>query len=203
MLRPAGCRSELIVPQDESARRTAAALCAVIAAAEPLAESSSDACWRSINFEGIAVLPDRSGRERIWFGLRGPVVDRHAVLLRLASTDALRFDALVRLDLGGDGVRDLTFVGDWLWVLAGPSGDVREPGSVWRVPASAIVDGARLQPQQMAPVPPYSEALAIETPSGHAFVLIDGDEKTGAGHENGCPEPARYLTLTLPIGPPA
>jgi hypothetical protein len=199
LLQADGCRSELIVPADPSAAELAQRVCDAIQAGDRHAEESRDACGQALNAEGVAALPDGDGTERIWSGLRGPLVNGEAVLLRLASMDALRFDGVATLDLGCDGIRDLTYAGGWLWALAGPSADDQEPGSLWRIRADSIIDGARLRPERvLAALPPFSEAIAIDATAGDAFVLIDGDGEKGPGDANGCPTASRYLHLRVP-----
>ncbi|MGP4096756.1 DUF3616 domain-containing protein [Nonomuraea sp. KM90] len=87
--------------------------------------------------EGIAVTPDR-----VYLGLRGPVLRGWAVVLELRIEDAgkgrLRLREPYRkhfLDLGGLGVRDMCPDGDSLLLLAGPTMDLDGPVRVlrWRV----------------------------------------------------------------------
>lgn len=192
------CRRGLIVPSAPAAG-LAARLCDAIAAGQAGAEQTREGCAQGVNIEGVAAVPgERGAAPRIWFGLRGPLLDSRAVLLRLASPDALRFDAVVTVDLHGDGIRDLAVADGWLWILAGPSADFQNAGTLWRAPLASLVDGAALAPAlAVAGLPPFAEAIAIDT-DGAAFVLVDGDEENGAGDANGCPIAARYLPLTLP-----
>jgi hypothetical protein len=83
-----------------------------------------------LDIEGIAVRG-----ERVWLGLRGPVLDGHAVVLELALKEAKRsrrlkprrIEATGRryrkhlLDTGGLGVRDLRLDGGDLLLLVGPT----------------------------------------------------------------------------------
>lgn len=198
LLQPAACRDELITPHSGAGEPLAARVCAALADGDAHAEENRQACARALNVEGVAAIPD-GGSQHIWFGLRGPQIDGQAILLRLASIDSLRFDAVVSLDLGGDGVRDMTYASGWLWLLSGPAPDYRQPATIWRIPAASLVDGARLRPAVViSALPPFSEALAIDPNAGDAFLLVDGDEEEGPGDSNGCPTPARYLHLRLP-----
>jgi uncharacterized protein DUF3616 len=103
------------------------------------------------DIEGIAVAG-----ERVFLGLRGPVLRGWAVILELAPEDKQRDDegerdprdgrrlALRRigpegrryrkhfLQLDGLGIRDLCVLGDDLLILAGPSMDVDGPVGVFR-----------------------------------------------------------------------
>ncbi|GAA4943362.1 hypothetical protein HD597_000962 [Nonomuraea thailandensis] len=86
--------------------------------------------------EGIVVTPDR-----LYLGLRGPVLRGWAVVLELRVEDAgkgrLRLSEPVRkhfLSLGGLGVRDMCPDGNALLLLAGPTMDLDGPVRVvrWR-----------------------------------------------------------------------
>lgn len=190
-LTPGECGT-LLVKSEKAA--LAARVCEAIGDGQAHAEESADGCARGVNVEGVAL----AGGERIWLGLRGPTVAGKAVLLRLGLGSAPRFDAVGTVDLAGDGVRDLAAGGTWLWILAGPSADLMENGSLWRVPLAAVVDGAELTPTRVAAdLPPFSEGVAIDANGRDAFVVIDGDEEEGPGDPNGCPTPARYLHLDL------
>lgn len=72
-----------------------------------------------LDIEGQAVLGNR-----LFLGLRGPLIDNHAIVLEvpLSSTGRVRLAGLRRhfLWLGGLGVRDLARDGDRLLVVAGP-----------------------------------------------------------------------------------
>ncbi len=83
-----------------------------------------------LDIEGIAARG-----ERVWLGLRGPVLDGHAVVLDLALKEPKRgrlkpqrIEAATGrryrkhlLDTGGLGVRDLRLDGDDLLLLVGPT----------------------------------------------------------------------------------
>ena len=194
------CRRSLIVPTGAASSALAGRLCDAIAAGQAVAEQSREGCAQGVNVEGVAAVPSTGGAPpRIWFGLRGPLLGERAVLLRLASMETLRFDALVTLDLHGDGVRDLAVADGSLWILAGPSADFQQAGTLWRLPLTELRDGTALSPALAIPgLPPFSEAIAVDPESGAAFLLVDGDEENGPGDGNGCPIAARYLPLDLP-----
>lgn len=84
-----------------------------------------------INIEGLAVRG-----ERLYFGLRGPVIDGAAMVLSV-EMQAL-FDsgqakpAVTRLALGGNrGIRDLVAVQDGFLLLAGPDDGKANQGISW------------------------------------------------------------------------
>jgi len=91
------------------------------------------------DIEGLAVAG-----ERVWLGLRGPVVNGHAIVVELdMKTDgdgelkARKLDGKKRyrlhlLDTGGLGVRELTLDGPDLLVLLGPTMSAEGPGRILR-----------------------------------------------------------------------
>jgi hypothetical protein len=101
-----------------------------------------------LDIEGIAVRGDR-----VFLGLRGPVLRGWAVVIELclgedAGDERLRLrpvddGALYRthfLDLGGLGVRDLCPYGDDLLILTGPTMDLDGPVRLVRWPGAGGVD---------------------------------------------------------------
>lgn len=100
--------------------------------------------------EGIAVHGP-PGRERVFLGLRGPVLRGWAVVLRVSPREAdgelvlrelgggARY-AKQFLDLDGLGVRDLCPRGDDLLVLAGPSMALDGPVRIYRWPGAAHLE---------------------------------------------------------------
>ncbi|MEI2780992.1 MAG: DUF3616 domain-containing protein [Candidatus Competibacter sp.] len=100
------------------------------------------------DIEGLAVADDR-----VFVGLRGPVLRGWAVVLELAleeqDTTTLTLKPIGPdgrpyrkhfLDLGGLGVRDLCAQGDDLLVLAGPTLTVAGPQKIFRWPGGARPD---------------------------------------------------------------
>jgi hypothetical protein len=92
------------------------------------------------DIEGIAVH-----RERVFLGLRGPVLGGWAVVLEIRVTDGPRGELRIQpisssgaqfrkhfLDLGGLGVRDLCMDGRDLLILAGPTMKLDGPAVVYR-----------------------------------------------------------------------
>ncbi len=95
-----------------------------------------------LDIEGLAVHDGR-----VFLGLRGPVLRGWAVLIEIEPVDGerpgeLRLGTVGRrgpriakhfLYLDGMGIRDLTFDGDDLLILAGPTMDVDGTSAVWRL----------------------------------------------------------------------
>ncbi|MEV4108008.1 DUF3616 domain-containing protein [Nonomuraea sp. NPDC049695] len=112
-----------------------------------------------LDIEGIAVVS-----ERIYIGLRGPVLRGWAVVLELRLEDAGKGRMRLRepyrkhfLDLGGLGVRDLCPDGDSLLVLAGPTMVLDGPVRVVRW---------RPGPKRQEVVPEDELEAVIELPHG-------------------------------------
>ena len=103
-----------------------------------------------LDIEGIAVHGD-PGEERLFVGLRGPVLRGWATVLELAPREKNGTLTLAPLDekapyrkhflnLDGLGVRDLCPHANDLLILAGPSMDLDGPVRVYRWPGAALID---------------------------------------------------------------
>ena len=96
-----------------------------------------------LDIEGLAVLPNE-----ILLGLRGPVIDSHAVVLSLPRDNGL--PAAVgepyrhMLDLGGLGVRDLAYGAGGVLLLAGPVTAADGPFRIyhWQPSRSGLIETA-------------------------------------------------------------
>lgn len=144
----------------------------------------------SVNIEAAASVADAKNEARLWLGLRTPLVEGHAVLLRSAPitgpTGDLRIDGVALLDLGGAGLRGLDGSGDLLLGIAGPTKTT--PKSAF-FSAPHPVPGARSSVRHLRDLPSDAEGLARDDQS--VFFVLDGgapDEKNGA-----CKTPARQM----------
>ncbi|MCU0253058.1 MAG: DUF3616 domain-containing protein [Acidobacteria bacterium] len=158
-------------------------VCAVLAAAAPQIEGA------------VAVAAAETAVPRVWLGLRTPLLDGSAVLLRLAAgLDALRFDAVALVDLEGRGIRDLASTGEFVAGIAGPAADGSSGWSLWRVKRDALRDGARLVPARGEALPDGAEGL-LALPAG-AIVVVDTERPGGGGAA--CVAPARQRFVPWP-----
>ncbi|GAB3690270.1 DUF3616 domain-containing protein [Saccharopolyspora tripterygii] len=143
-----------------------------------------------LDVEGIAVHGE-PGHERVYLGLRGPVLRGWAVVLlvepreddgelELRKLNGHRY-AKIFLDLDGLGIRDMCVHGDDLLLLAGPSMDLDGPVRVYRWPGAATLDTAdvvhRAELHRELDLPhgegdDHAEGLAL-LPSGELLVVYD------------------------------
>ncbi|WP_113702220.1 DUF3616 domain-containing protein [Nonomuraea lactucae] len=126
-----------------------------------------------LDIEGIAVRG-----ERVYLGLRGPVLRGWAVVLEARPVEAgqgrLRLREPLRkhfLDLGGLGVRDLCPYGNDLLLLTGPSMDLDGPVRVMRWRAGQ--DGGVVPADELETVAELPYGIGCDHPEGMA-VLDDG-----------------------------
>ncbi len=141
------------------------------------------------DIEGLAVVGDR-----VFLGLRGPVLRGWAVVLAISVEDDPDDDTRLRLrpigpkqrlyekhflDLCGLGVRELCADGEDLLILAGPTMELDGRASVFRWPNVAAVRGDSLTERDVLETVvdlPYGvgEKAGVEHPEGLAL-LGDGD----------------------------
>lgn len=195
-------------PLDEL-KGTLRSVCDAIETAEGEAEAAfalsdevdqREACSSSaaFNLEGAVAVPAENGDLRVWIGLRAPLVDNKAVLLRqISSRETFQFDIAVLVDLGGFGVRDLTYAHGQLWGIAGPPTDADDPHRLWRFAPETLADDTVIEPQHLGELPNFSEGLAIHEDT--AIVLLDGDEGDEAGS---CAVDSQYMTKQVDIPAP-
>jgi hypothetical protein len=85
-----------------------------------------------LDIEGMATEDGRT----VFLGLRGPRIDGIAVVLEIKLTKDMRLVGsapfLHFLDLCGLAVRDLVFIDDAIFILAGPVGPVNGPFRIYR-----------------------------------------------------------------------
>ncbi|GAB3429974.1 DUF3616 domain-containing protein [Flindersiella endophytica] len=154
------------------------------------------------DIEGIAVH-GTPGAERVFLGLRGPVLRGWATVLELAPRDGGDVLTLAAtpagkrytkhfLDLDGLGIRDLCRQGDDLLILAGPSMDLDGPVRLYRWPGASrlvapeIVQRGELQ--RLLDLPygegdDHAEGIAL-LPDDRLLVVYDSpaaDRLTAAG----------------------
>ncbi|MCC6767335.1 MAG: DUF3616 domain-containing protein [Deltaproteobacteria bacterium] len=160
------------------------ALCRTLVAAERAA--SKDACG-TLAIAGAAVVV-QGARERLWLGLRAPLVDGKAALIRMANLDALRFDMAALVDLGGSGIRELAGHGRSLFAVAGPAVDGSDPFALYAVtPRSDETFDARRLRGDLIP----SSGGLLPADAG-LVAIVDG----AAGKDGGpCRVPARQYPL--------
>jgi hypothetical protein len=179
------CLSSLFTSPAPSGARAA---CAALVAAER--DASGGRC-EVLNVEGAF-----GAGSRLWLGLRAPLVEGRALLLRLVrGLDELRFDRVALLDLEDRGIRDLALAGDLLYGLAGPPLDAEVPFALFRADASEVLDGGEPTVEILRrDLETSSEGLLVR--GGRAYVLVDGEE--GEDDGGGCRAPARWYTVELP-----
>lgn len=161
------------------------------------------------DIEGLAVAGNR-----VFLGLRGPVLRGWAVVLEIevenADSSTLRLKAINpanphnpdhptyrkhALQLDGLGIRDLTVQGDDLLILAGPTMDLDGPVTLYRWPGGARPAGESLvfrgQLVTLRPIPfgqgdDHAEGMTLFQPGGQAAtsVLVVYDA-TAAGRKVG------------------
>jgi Protein of unknown function (DUF3616) len=172
------------------------AVCKALVGANQAADAGAppSACT-ALNIEGAVGLPDG----RVWLGLRSPLVDRQAIMLRLTPDhDEFRFDRAVLVDLGNRGIRELSYdrARQQVWGLAGPDIDRADPFRLWHVPAGDLADHSHLVgTKDDRELPTSSEGLVIL--EDHAVLLVDGAAAAGGEAGKTCEIHAREYELAL------
>ena len=159
-----------------------------------------------LDIEGLAVRGNR-----VFAGLRGPVLRGWAVVLELECKDAQAQGSLALarpvkkhfLQLEGLGVRDLTIRGTDLFILAGPTMDLDGPSFVFRwAKALEASDEALLFRKELTKVlkvphgqgADHAEGIALLSP-GEALICYDSP--AGARLVEGHPEQVRLDVFEL------
>lgn len=156
-------------------------------------------CDETFNIEGLAAMPAAGHPSRVWVGLRSPLLEGKALLLRLdQELDTFAFDAVATIDLGGMGVRELAFSDGWLYGIAGPTADSAELRfRLWRTRATNVQPSHRIERGDIeilrGDLPPSSEGLAVD--GTRAVIIVDGKE---GPRGQDCETPAGQVTITLP-----
>lgn len=195
---------EALLVGDVGDRPLVQKVCAAIEKAEEAAKAvrrmpkpaRRTACERAspLNAEGAMAIPKPGEGAEVWVGLRAPLVDGKAILLRQAAERTqFRFDAAMLLNLGGRGVRALAFSRGWVWGIAGAPLDDVAAFELWRLPISKLRHGADETVEPIAKLPNASEGLAIL--GNTAIVLMDGEQARGSEQ---CVRPAAYTLIRVP-----
>jgi hypothetical protein len=167
---------------------------ALVAEAVRAGEDAADAgrCDQAFNLEGAVVISS-GAKDEVWVGLRRPLVNGHAALLRQdLAAGRLSFDEARLVDLGGEGVRALSLADGQVWGLsARPGGAHALPFVLWRFPRAALDGASPISVEAVADVPGSAEGLAIS--GSRAVIVIDGDQGDGR-----CRRDARYVVVPLP-----
>jgi hypothetical protein len=105
--------------------------------------------------------------QHVWLGLRRPLVDGRAIIVRHdPRRPSLRFDDARLLELPGRGVRGLGLHEGFVYGLS--------EGALWRFPSTALASPAPIAVELVADVPPHSEGVAIH--GDYAIVVQDGKQ---------------------------
>lgn len=151
------CKTGLFSPPD-----LGTAVCTAIVAA-----TQQQSPCGTLNIEGAVAL-----QGRVWLGLRAPLVDQKAVMLRVAPGNALRFDEVQLLDLKGQGIRELGVEKEMLYGIAGDvleiSGKDPLPSNFFRFPLNNLA-----QPEWLYnDLPPSTESFRLL--AENVLFLVDG-----------------------------
>jgi len=169
-------------------------VCGALVAAEKKAREGEAGCT-TLNIEGaVAVDSTSGGTPRVWLGLRSPLVEGDAVLLRLTpGLDELRFDAVALVGSGGRGIRELGRSGEVLWGILGAPDEGQDRPLLFRIPVAALAPGGRLSPADAASLPAASEGFVLD--AGSVVAVIDGDR--GSKERATCLVSGRQIRIPL------
>lgn len=154
------------------------------------------------NIEGAAVV----GQE-LWLGLRGPLdADRRAMVLVTAlpsATQDLSVRRVLHLDLGGEGIRELTPWRDGLLVVSGPAdADAAPPEGPQAAPPRQHNlwwwPSAETPPTRLAATLPASTEGAWPIDPAHLLVVIDG-RKAASGDTARCETPGGWAVVDVAL----
>jgi hypothetical protein len=161
----------------------------------PVDLTACDACARGLDRRpgdgGLDIEGAAWWGGRLWLGLRGPLVSGRALLVPLEDDLARpRARAPLEVDLGGDGIRDLTPWREGVLMVSGPVDDAPRAHRLWWLPAPDA------RPILLDVVlPPSAEGIALDADDRTLHVVTDGDGKPGAP----CREASRAGRVALPI----
>ena len=160
------------------------------------------------DIEGLAVKG-----ERLFLGLRGPVLSGWAVVVELklgaSKQGRLKLRRCGRkgrryrkhfLPLRGLGIRDLRFDGDDLLVLAGPTMNHDGTGALfrWRQPIGDGDDRVHA-PRDVEPIMDLPYARGVDQAEGVAFVHVGGQRRLLIVHDSPAPERLGGDSLTVDL----
>lgn len=129
----------------------------------------------AFNIEAAVFVPTNDGIGETWIGLRAPLVNGKAVVLRQKrDADQLTFDAVSFLDLNGFGIRELSAHDGKVWGISGSVIDSEKSHVLWKFDEDLLTHGATILPLNVGVLPTSSEGLAVS--QQHLWVLIDGDD---------------------------
>jgi hypothetical protein len=167
-----------------------ARVAAAVAAGERLADRGQ--CEQAFNIEAAFVVSAAEG-DQVWVGLRRPLVDGHAVLLRHeVGRASLRFVEARLVELGGEGFRGLDVANGFVWGIAtrrAPESSMTS--ALWRFPVEALAGEGPIVAEQAGELPKASEGLAIF--GDQAVVVMDGKQSGDR-----CIERAGYVVVPIP-----
>lgn len=155
----------------------------------------------AFNIEGAVVVKDEDDEKRVWVGLRAPLVDGKAVMLRLTKKrDKFRFREIALVDLNNHGIRALERKGNTVWVVAGPEGKTLQEGDerrqhvLWKFSGDKLRHGGVVTPKKVqGKLHEYVEGLSISGKTG--VMVIDGDKIKG--DRKRCEVSGRYKVMEM------